>query len=242
MIHGSSTADASFREVATGVGYEVRDFNGTGQRQLLITQDSTLGYVFKPTFVFTLLPPVGGAPKLQLQARAVDASSNTIGRSPTKVATFGTDSEVALAIADARCGNTICADGEACCGGACIAVTADLEELRWLRRELRCFRRRVHERCVHLPQWFGLRRGQSLLQRRRLRRRHDRHEQLRRVRQCLRARRDLHRRKVRVRQHDLLGTRALLHRRGRIDLRHELRLRAPRAAHWPTLCAAEVRC
>ena len=31
-----------------GVGYELRDVDGSGKREVLITHDATLGYVFQP--------------------------------------------------------------------------------------------------------------------------------------------------------------------------------------------------
>jgi hypothetical protein len=69
-------ADQPYRSVAQGVGYEVRDFDGMGQRKVLITHDSTLGFVFAPSFVFTLLPPSSeAAPPLVVTARAVGPSA-----------------------------------------------------------------------------------------------------------------------------------------------------------------------
>src|SRR3954468_24476079 len=72
-------ADQPYRSVATGVGYEVRDVDGSGKREVLITHDATLGFQFKSTFDFTLLPPASeAAPPLAIIARAM-GSSQMIG-------------------------------------------------------------------------------------------------------------------------------------------------------------------
>src|SRR5512135_2705384 len=81
--------DQPFREVATGIGYEVRDVDNTGRRTLLVTHDATLGYVFDSTFDFRLLPPVNGtAPPLSIEARAV-GTSDMIGQTMALSAKFG---------------------------------------------------------------------------------------------------------------------------------------------------------
>jgi hypothetical protein len=118
------TADETFRVVAPGVGYEVRDFDGTGVRSLLISHDSTLGYTFTPSFSFTLLPPVGEAPPLVIQARAIGASQQ-LGESMLEPATFGENGEVALTITDARCGAAACPPDQSCCSGACTPTDSD---------------------------------------------------------------------------------------------------------------------
>ncbi len=120
------TADSGFRIVATGVGYEVRHFDGPERRSLLITHDSTLGYVFGDRFTFVLQPPaVGDIPPLQLEARAIGAR-DLVARSATVDAAFGADTSVALVLADARCGAASCGANEACCGGACVATQDDV--------------------------------------------------------------------------------------------------------------------
>src|SRR6185295_4305078 len=117
-------ADQAFRVVAPGVGYEVRDFDGTGQRSVLITHDATLGYVFEDSFFFTLLPPVGDAPPLSIEARAVGVAQ-MLGKSDASAATFSSNGEVSLLIADQRCGAAACADGQGCCNGACQDITSN---------------------------------------------------------------------------------------------------------------------
>src|SRR2546423_15359340 len=62
-------ADSPYRELDTGVGLEVRDFNGTGEREALLTHDASFGYRFGDRFSFTPLPPAGeAAPPLVFHA------------------------------------------------------------------------------------------------------------------------------------------------------------------------------
>ena len=117
--------DQPFREVATGIGYEVRDVDGTGRRTLLVTHDATLGYVFTPTFDFRLLPPVSGAaPPLSITARAVGLS-DMIGQTLPLAARFGNGARITVDLADQRCGGQSCDPNQACCGVACTSVQAD---------------------------------------------------------------------------------------------------------------------
>ena len=118
-------ADQPYRSVADGVGYEVRDFDGSGRRSMLITQDATLGFVFQPNFIFTLLPPSGeAAPALLLVARAAN-STDHIGSSATLHATFGRGHSIPVPILDLRCGGKLCATGQSCCSGACTDTSSD---------------------------------------------------------------------------------------------------------------------
>src|SRR6185503_19949830 len=95
--------DQPFRQVAQGIGYEVRDDDGDGKRTLMITHDATLGYVFAPTFDFRLLPPVGeSAPPLSITARAVGVS-DMIGETMALGAKFADDAKLAVDLTDARC-------------------------------------------------------------------------------------------------------------------------------------------
>ncbi|MGZ3427106.1 MAG: hypothetical protein ACXVCV_10685 [Polyangia bacterium] len=117
--------DQPFRQVATGVGYEVRDVDGTGRRTLLVTHDATLGYVFAPTFDFRLLPPVNGtAPPLSINARAVGVT-DMIGQTMPLAATFNKGAKLDVDLTDQRCGAQSCDANQACCGGACTAVQSD---------------------------------------------------------------------------------------------------------------------
>jgi hypothetical protein len=120
-------ADRPYTSVETGVGYEVRDFDGTGIRALLITHDASLGYAFEPRFVFTLLPPEGDAPPLEIRARALGAGLNAILADTGRlVVSFDKDTEAELPLADLRCGGVgLCAGEEACCDGRCTDVTSD---------------------------------------------------------------------------------------------------------------------
>src|SRR6185436_19952746 len=112
-------ADQPYRSVAQGVGYEVRDFDGNGQRKMLITHDSTLGYSFAPNFVFTLLPPSGeAAPPLVVAARAVDASA-MLGRTPDLPTHFAVGAHLSVALSDQRCHGVACAGDELCCSDVC---------------------------------------------------------------------------------------------------------------------------
>jgi hypothetical protein len=118
-------ADQPYRSVAQGVGYEVRDFDGSGARKLLITHDATLGYAFAPNFVFTLLPPAGeSAPALVVMARAVGAST-MLGRTPDVNARFAVNATVTLALADDRCNGVYCDSDQMCCHDACVNTASD---------------------------------------------------------------------------------------------------------------------
>src|SRR5438874_9542415 len=108
-------ADQPYRSVAQGVGYEVRDFDMSGQRTLLITHDSTLGFTFAPAFSFTLLPPASESPPpLLLTARAVGASS-MLGRTPELPGQFAPGAHVTVTLMDQRCAGVACGSDEACC-------------------------------------------------------------------------------------------------------------------------------
>jgi hypothetical protein len=118
-------ADQPYREVATGVGYEVRDLDGSGQLTLHISFDGTLGYGFTSDFDFRLLPPVGEkAPALTLSARAF-GTSDAISDSASADARF--PGSVDLRLQDTRCsGGTSCASDQTCCPGAgCVRTDSD---------------------------------------------------------------------------------------------------------------------
>jgi hypothetical protein len=118
--------DQPFRQVAQGIGYEVRDDDGDGKRTLMITHDATLGYVFAPTFDFRLLPPVGeSAPPLSITARAVGVS-DMIGETMALGAKFADDAKLAVDLTDARCGGQFCDPNQACCSAACTDVQSDV--------------------------------------------------------------------------------------------------------------------
>jgi len=117
-------ADQGFRLVAPGVGYEVRDFDGDGERVLLITHDAALGFEFVSSFAFTLLAPVGEAPPLVVEARAVGASE-AMARSVRQEAKFDAGTSIDLLLADVRCGGVTCAGDQACCAGACVDTQGD---------------------------------------------------------------------------------------------------------------------
>jgi hypothetical protein len=119
-------AEQPYRSVATGVGYEVRDVDGSGKLHVLITHDNTLGYVFTPSFTFTLLPPVNeAAPPLVLVARAVSATDEIGETMPISVA-FGAGRSYDVPIPDQRCGGTtVCANDEKCCGTGCARLLTD---------------------------------------------------------------------------------------------------------------------
>jgi hypothetical protein len=117
--------DQPYRQVATGVGYEVRDFDGSGKKTLLVTHDSTLGYVFSDTFDFRLLPPAAGsAPPLSIVARAVGLS-DMIGQTMPLAGKFGRGAKLTVDLTDQRCGAMSCDANDQCCGGACAAVQSD---------------------------------------------------------------------------------------------------------------------
>ncbi len=74
--------------MATGIGYEVGDFNGSTTRALALYHDGSLGWT--PTATTTLLPPSGESPPaLDLIASAYDAQSNLLSRTSPMPATFG---------------------------------------------------------------------------------------------------------------------------------------------------------
>jgi hypothetical protein len=118
-------ADSPYRSVATGVGYEVRDFDGSGQRKVLITHDNTLGFVFTKNFTFTLLPPSGETPPpLVVTARAVGAAA-MLGRTKDLPAAFAINASVKVALSDQRCNGISCATDQACCNDACTNTKSD---------------------------------------------------------------------------------------------------------------------
>jgi hypothetical protein len=122
-------ADQPYRVVATGVGYEVRDLDGTGTRTMLISFDSTLGYKFAKTFSFRLLPPVDGAPPaLALSARAMGAS-DAVSAPVSANSAFGTGNvDVDIDLSDARCGGAqSCPADQTCCPGlGCVRLGNDV--------------------------------------------------------------------------------------------------------------------
>jgi hypothetical protein len=118
-------ADTPFRTVANGVGYEVRDFDGSGQRRMIITHDVSLGFTFSPAFVFTLLPPANeGPPPLVIIARA-QGMSDRIGSSAQLHVAFGDGRKLAVPVMDLRCGGGVCGADQTCCNDACIDTSAD---------------------------------------------------------------------------------------------------------------------
>ncbi len=113
-----------FRSVAKGVGYEVRDFDGTGKLDLLISHDATFGYLFQSNFVHVLVPTEGETPPpLVLSARAFGPSS-VIGASDEMMGTLAPGATVQLVLRDLRCGGQTCASDRLCCGGKCIDVSS----------------------------------------------------------------------------------------------------------------------
>src|SRR5579859_7837726 len=118
-------ADAPYRELDTGVGIEVRDFNGTGERQALITQDASFGYHFADRFSFTLLPPAGEAPPpLVFHARAMGAGA-PIGAAMPLAARFAPGATLAIPLTDQRCAGVACSADQACCSDMCLSVASD---------------------------------------------------------------------------------------------------------------------
>lgn len=119
--------DQPFRQVARGVGYEVRDFDGSGRRTLLVTHDATLGYVFAERFDFRLLPPVdGAAPRLSIVARAVGIS-DMLGETMALSGHFGHGATLAVDLTDQRCAGRSCDVNQACCAGSCASVQSDVD-------------------------------------------------------------------------------------------------------------------
>ncbi len=120
-------ADQPYRSVAQGVGYEVRDFDGSGVRRLLITHDETLGFVFTPAFTFTLLPPAGeSAPALVVTARAVGAST-MLGQTGNLPTHFGTGVTLKVPLTDMRCNGVACSSDQQCCSQLCSSTASDAE-------------------------------------------------------------------------------------------------------------------
>lgn len=113
--------DQPYRTVTRGVGWEVRDFTGTGRREVLVTHDGTLGFEFAPEFAYVLLPPQVEAPPLVIKSR-VFGPSEPIGSSPAVAASFDRGAVARLTLADDRCSGRLCAAGESCCDGTCIDV------------------------------------------------------------------------------------------------------------------------
>jgi hypothetical protein len=117
--------DQPFRMAATGVGYEVRDFDQSGHRKMLITHDASLGFVFADKWIFTLLPPSGESPPpLVINVRAVGVT-DTVGRSPPVPARFAKGGSALVKLTDGRCGAKVCGSDQACCNGSCAAINTD---------------------------------------------------------------------------------------------------------------------
>src|SRR5262249_40644457 len=92
--------DQPYRSVATGVGYEVRDFDGSGKKKMLITHEATLGFSFSSSFTFTLLPPSSEkAPPLVVFARAVGPSA-MLGRTEELKTHFAVNARLQLPLSD----------------------------------------------------------------------------------------------------------------------------------------------
>jgi hypothetical protein len=118
-------ADQPFREVAPGIGSEVRDVDGSGRRVLLITHDATLGFTPSAAFSFTLLPPIDeSAPKLTLRA-TVAGPDAPIGASDQLSGAFGPRATLAVPLHDLRCGGVACDADQTCCNGTCVNVDSD---------------------------------------------------------------------------------------------------------------------
>jgi hypothetical protein len=116
-----------FTEVAPGIGYEVRDFDGSGQKKMLITHDVSLGFTFSNSFTFTLLPPSNEAPPpLVIVARA-SGMSDRIGSSTLLHGTFGNGRSLAVAVMDMRCNGVACPANNLCCNNACTDTSTDTQ-------------------------------------------------------------------------------------------------------------------
>jgi hypothetical protein len=119
-------ADQPYRSVADGIGYEVRDLDGSSQRKMLITFDATIGYQFTSKFDFTLLPPSGeAAPPLIITATAFGNTNDTIGAIMPIQTKF--PGSVNVDLKDTRCGGQACnGQGQACCSNVCADTTTDV--------------------------------------------------------------------------------------------------------------------
>src|SRR5262245_14638712 len=89
-------ANLPFTVVAPGIGYEVRDFDGSGQKKMLITHDVSLGFNFTKSFVFTLLPPSNEAPPPLLIVARANGMTDRIGSSAILHGTFGNGRSLAV--------------------------------------------------------------------------------------------------------------------------------------------------
>jgi hypothetical protein len=119
-------ADQPFQSAGQGVGWEVKDIDGRGNRVMLITHDATLGFQMRPSFVFTLLPPSDGTPlALQVSARAVGDTRNMLSETRPVKAAFGRGATLDVKLTDQRCGGQVCAADELCCDDQCRPISTD---------------------------------------------------------------------------------------------------------------------
>ena len=119
--------DQPYRAVQQGIGYEVRDIDGDGIREVVLLHEASLGFRFANRFTFRLLPPANGTPPpLVLRARAYGPSS-ALGEASDESASYAKNGKVKLALLSTLCGGMSCGPNEACCDGACIATDSDPE-------------------------------------------------------------------------------------------------------------------
>lgn len=118
-------ADQPYRSVALGVGYEVRDIDGDGVREVVLLHDASLGFVFTAKFSFKLLPPAAGdPPAIIVRARAY-GSATALGETSPTSAFFASKGKAILTLASTLCGEVTCLANQRCCGGKCVDTTGD---------------------------------------------------------------------------------------------------------------------
>ena len=115
-----------YQPVGSGVGYELKDVDGSGQLSFLITHDAAQGFEFSPGFSFRLLPPRSSvAPPLFIHARALGATEIIAATTEDIHATFG-DGDVPVLVIDLRCrGGSRCTADQSCCSQGCTMTDAD---------------------------------------------------------------------------------------------------------------------
>lgn len=117
--------DQPYRAVEQGIGYEVRDLDGDGVRELILLHEASLGFQFASKFTFKLLPPATGKPPALILSAKAYGPSNALGEATEMSASYGQNGKVMLAIASTLCGGLSCSADQVCCDGTCVLVDGD---------------------------------------------------------------------------------------------------------------------
>lgn len=117
--------DQPYRAIAQGIGYEVRDVDGDGLREVVLLHEASLGYQFAPKFSFKLLPPASGEPPTLVLSAKGYGPSTEVGETKVLGAMYAANTKVVLALTSTLCGGGACQPNETCCSGVCVATEDD---------------------------------------------------------------------------------------------------------------------